>query len=210
MPLRQRLLPHKVIHIIRHKDFMITLLYVMAVTLFNVAGNMALASTEIHEHKARDIGKGTPVPKIQLSAFRDPIDGVNIHVEVGNYLLNAPDLVATPADNKVDGVLQGHAHVFVNGIKRQRLYGKDVHIPQTWLKKGVNQVAVSLNSHKHENWMSGDHNIVSSVFLDLSKQNIVLHYFTSQPINPTSQPINPTSQPIESNSEQIKSQHAHH
>lgn len=196
MPLRHSLIPHKGRHIIRHSDFMITLLCIMAVTLFNVAGNMAFASTEIHEHKARDIGKGTPVPKIQLSAFRDPIDGVNIHMEVDNYLLNAPDLAAMTADNKVDGVLQGHAHVFVNGVKRQRLYGKDVHIPQTWLKEGVNQVAVSLNSHQHENWMSGDHNIVGSVFLDLSQQNIVLHYFTSQPIKSTSP--------------EIKNQHAHH
>ena len=186
------------------------LLVSLILSAIQVVNVTAMASTEIHEHKALDIGEGTPIPKIELSAYRDPLDGVNIHVEIDNYLLNAPDLVAITADNKVDGVLQGHAHVFVNGIKRQRLYGKDVHIPQTWLKKGVNQVAVSLNSHRHENWMSGDHNIVSSVFLDLSKQNIVLHYFTSQPINFTSQPINPTSQPIESNSEQIKSQHAHH
>ncbi|ABG39310.1 hypothetical protein Patl_0782 [Paraglaciecola sp. T6c] len=203
MSIRQHLLPRKLLDIVRHKDFVIITLFIVAVTLFNVTGNMALASTEIHEHKARDIGRTTPVPKIQLSAFRDPIDGVNIHLEVDNYLLNVPDLATITADDKVDGVLQGHAHVFVNGIKRQRLYGKDVHIPQSWLKEGVNQVAVSLNSHKHENWMSGDHNIVSSVFLDLSKQNIVLHYFTSQPIKAT-------SQPKESNAEQIKSQHAHH
>jgi hypothetical protein len=144
--------------------------------------SQALASTEIHQHKSLEISMDTPVPKIELSAFRDATDGVNIHVNIDNYLLNAPDLAIDTPDNKVDGILQGHAHVFVNGIKRQRLYGKDVHIGQSWLIKGVNQVAISLNSHQHENWVSGDHNIVGSIFLDLSTEQLVLHNFTSQPI----------------------------
>ena len=150
-----------------------------AIQMVNV---VAVASTEIHEHKALDIGEGTPVPKIELSAYRDATDGINIHVEIDNYVLNAPDLAIDTPDHKVAGVLQGHAHVFVNGIKRQRLYGNDLHVPQSWLIEGVNQVAVSLNSHQHENWMSGDHNIVGSIFLDLYKEPMVLHNFTSQPI----------------------------
>ncbi|MDO6557906.1 hypothetical protein [Paraglaciecola chathamensis] len=162
------------------KQDVMTSILVIAATLFSVAANNALASTEIHEHKARDIGQGTLIPKIQLQVFRDQIDGVNIHVEVDNYLLNAPN--SAKKESNAGAILQGHAHVYVNGVKRQRLYGEDVHIPQSWLKSGVNQVAVSLNSHQHENWMSGDHNIVGSVFLDLSKKDIVLHTFTSQPI----------------------------
>lgn len=141
-----------------------------------------LASTlEIHQHKSRDIGQGTPVPKIELSVFRDVMDGVNVHIEVANYVLNAPDL-ATKSITSEDGILQGHAHVFVNGTKRQRLYGSDIHIPKSWLKDGVNQVAISLNSHQHENWISDKQNIVGSIFLDLSKEELLLHNFTSQPI----------------------------
>lgn len=162
------------------KQDVMTSILVIAATLFSVAANNALASTEIHEHKARDIGQGTLIPKIQLQVFRDQIDGVNIHVEVDNYLLNAPS--TAKKESNAGAILQGHAHVYVNGVKRQRLYGEDVHIPQSWLKTGVNQVAVSLNSHQHENWMSGDHSIVGSVFLDFSKKDIVLHTFTSQPI----------------------------
>ncbi|MFT4940526.1 MAG: hypothetical protein ACI88A_003582 [Paraglaciecola sp.] len=72
-----------------------------------------------------------------------------------------------------------------NGTKRQRLYGNDIHIPQSWLKDGVYQVAISLNSHQHENWVSEKQNIVGSVFLGLSKQQLVLHTFTSKPIEIT-------------------------
>lgn len=139
------------------------------------------ANVEIHQHKSREIGSNTPVPKIELTAFRDIMDGVNIHVEVANYILNAPDLATKPLISR-EGFLQGHAHVFVNGIKRQRLYSKDMHIPKSWLKNGVNQVAVSLNSHQHENWIANKQNIVGSIFLDLSKKELVLHNFTSQPI----------------------------
>ncbi|MEH6710102.1 MAG: hypothetical protein V7733_02735 [Paraglaciecola polaris] len=170
-------------HVTSKTSFLARVLLVSLILgVIQVVNVTVMASTEIHEHKALDIGEGTPIPKIELSAYRDPLDGVNIHVEIDNYLLNAPNLAVNTPDNKVGGILQGHAHVFVNGIKRQRLYGKDVHIPQSWLEAGVNQVAISLNSHQHENWMSGDHNIVGSVFLDLSKKQIVLHNFTSQPI----------------------------
>ena len=139
------------------------------------------SSTEIHQHKLRDIGADTPVPKIELTAFRDTMDGVNIHIEVENYMLGSPDLAPKEIKSK-EGFLYGHAHVFINGIKRQRLYGTDIHIPKSWLKKGVNQVAISLNSHQHENWTYNKQNIVGSIFLDLAKKELVLHQFTSQPI----------------------------
>lgn len=138
------------------------------------------STTEIHQHKSKEIGLETPVPKIELTVFRDIMDGVNVHIEVANYILNAPDLAVKNITQNT--ILQGHAHVFINGTKRQRLYGSDIHIPKSWLKDGVNQVAISLNSHQHENWVSDKQNIVGSVFLDLSKEELVLHNFTSQPI----------------------------
>lgn len=138
---------------------------------------VAVATPKIHEHSAKEVGD-YPKPKIQLSVFRDPMDGVNVHVSVDNYLLNAPD-----SETRSDGsILEGHAHVFVNGIKRQRLYGHDIHIPQTWLKKGVNQIAISLNSHQHENWTINKEMVVGSVFIDLAKESLVLHAFSSQPL----------------------------
>ena len=79
-------------------------------------------------------------------------------------------------------VLQGHAHVFVNGKKMQRLYGHAIHVPRTWFKKGVNQIAISLNSHNHDNLTKDGKMIVGSVFVDLSKEELVLHHFTSQPL----------------------------
>ncbi|MBL4632117.1 MAG: hypothetical protein JKY14_13555 [Paraglaciecola sp.] len=154
----------------------------MGMLLAMTLQSSVIASTlEIHQHKSREISSNTPIPKIELTVFRDTMDGVNVHIEVANYVLNAPDLSIKSITSEY-GILQGHAHVFVNGTKRQRLYGSDVHIPKSWLKDGVNQVAISLNSHQHENWVAQEQNIVGSIFLDLSKKEFVLHNFTSQPI----------------------------
>lgn len=137
---------------------------------------------EIHDHITREIDPSTPVPKIEIQIYKDAMDGVNVHVDVENYELGAPDRVATKTDLNKDGILQGHAHVFINAVKYSRLYGMDMHIPASALKKGTNQIAVSLNSHNHENWTKNNHNIMSSVFFDLAKEPFILHNFSSQPL----------------------------
>lgn len=153
---------------------------------FLLAGIVGTAK-EIHQHQIKEIGADVPVPHIEITVFRDAMDGVNVHVEVENYELNAPDMTEETQDTTHSNLLQGHAHVFVNAEKMRRLYGNDFHIPATSLKAGVNQVAISLNSHQHENWVFGEdkHSIMSSVFFDLSKEPIVLHNFTSQPLEHT-------------------------
>ncbi|MDA7745960.1 hypothetical protein N8878_01325 [Psychromonas sp.] len=156
-----------------------SILFVLMSGLFSALAFSA--STEIHQHKSIEIQSDTPIPKIELTAFRDSMDGVNIHIEVANYVLNAPDTAIDTLTTK-NGYLNGHAHVFVNGTKRQRLYGNDIHIPNSWLQHGVNQVAISLNSHQHDNWTKNKQNIVGSIFFDLEKDELVLHNFTSQPI----------------------------
>ncbi|WP_246143363.1 hypothetical protein [Colwellia echini] len=149
------------------------------------------ANKEVHNHIAKQLSPNTPVPKIAVTLFRDVIDGVNVHIEVENYILNAPDfstssktkaLQNNTSGNEDSAVLEGHAHVFINSNKLQRLYGSDMHIPASALKKGVNQIAISLNSHQHENWMVGDHPIVSSVFFNLDTPDLILHQFSSQPL----------------------------
>ena len=158
-------------------------LLVLASLLLVLMPNSAFASKEIHEHKSRVIEEGVPIPKIELKIFRDAMDGVNVHVKVKNYVLNAPDMATSLTGLSPEGLLQGHAHVFVNAQKRRRLYGSDIHIPQSWLQEGVNQIAISLNSHEHENWVAGKHAVMSSIFFDLSKDPIELHNFSSQPMD---------------------------
>ncbi|MDP2608401.1 MULTISPECIES: hypothetical protein [unclassified Oceanobacter] len=153
----------------------------LAALLLGLTGS-AHAAKEMHMHASRNILADAPVPQIEIQVFRDAMDGVNVHVKVKHYELGAPDMVTTAGYQNAEGILQGHAHVFVNTHKVQRLYGPDIHIPASLLQDGVNQVAISLNTHQHENWVNNNHNIMSSVFFDLANEPITLNRFSSQPV----------------------------
>ena len=135
-----------------------------------------LATKEIHQHKALEIAADIPVPEIELSVFRDETDGINLHINTNKYELNSPNAAYQGK------YLSGHAHLFVNGTKVQRVYGSYVHLPKSLFKGGVNQIAVSLNSHQHENYTKKGQNIVGSVFIDFAKAELVVHDFSSQPM----------------------------
>ncbi|MBV1910807.1 MAG: hypothetical protein KUG78_16025 [Kangiellaceae bacterium] len=158
-----------------------------------IVGSKAFCG-ELHQHNSRDIGN-SPAPQIELSVYRDQVSGVNVHISVKNYWLNAPNFIQSfdaaefdgnelkEEDEKKTENLQGHAHVFVNGIKRQRLYGSDIHISNGWLKKGVNQITISLNSHQHENWTVNDKPIVDSILINLEQKGLVLPNHKPRPVN---------------------------
>lgn len=137
-----------------------------------------LANKQVHEHKSKVIPDGKLIPQIRLAVFRDASDGINLHIETQNYRLNSPSDDRPVEMNR----LQGHAHLFINGVKKQRVYGAFLHLPRAWFKGGINQIAVSLNSHQHENWVANGQNIVGSIFVDFDKAELVQHHFSSQPM----------------------------
>ncbi len=152
------------------------LLCLSAILLSLSLSSPVQASKEIHEHKLLELDASTPVPEIALAVFRDETDGINLHIRTNRYELNSPN--AKPHSN----YLSGHAHLFVNGKKVQRVYAQYVHLPKDLFKQGINQIAVSLNSHQHENYTKKGQNIVGSVFIDFSKPELVVHDFSSQPM----------------------------
>ncbi|USD67063.1 hypothetical protein [Vibrio sp. SCSIO 43136] len=134
-------------------------------------------SAEVHQHAAKEIGD-MPVPQIAVSVTRDAVDGVNVNLQLSNYALGPPE-----SEIECASVLQGHAHLFINGKRVMRLYAQSLHIPSHLLEGKINQIAVSLNSHQHENWIVNDQTVVASVFIDTSKEALVLHSFSSQPLS---------------------------
>ncbi len=115
----------------------------------------------MHEHQDREVS-GYAIPSVKLLLEQDPMDGINLHLDTENYVLNSP-----LSEKETAQYLQGHAHLFLNGVKRFRLYGEDFHIPYAWLKEGENKIEVSLNSHMHENWTVKGKPIMDTVMFDL-------------------------------------------
>ncbi|MCO7190427.1 MULTISPECIES: hypothetical protein [unclassified Pseudoalteromonas] len=142
-----------------------------------VSSTVALADTAIHQHKSLEIKLQSQLPRVSLTVVRDQTDGLNLTIGIANYVLNSP----AEAERKQQ-TLTGHAHLFINGEKKMRVYSQDVHLPASWFQEGVNQIAVSLNSHQHENWTWKGNTVMGSVFVNLAAPDLVLHQFSSQPL----------------------------
>ena len=88
--------------------------------------------------------QGAPedAPQIQLTVHTDPMAGYNLNVQVENFVFSPQQASLA----HVNG--QGHAHVYVNGVKQARLYGAWAHLDG--LPKGEVTVEVTLNSNNHQ------------------------------------------------------------
>ena len=100
---------------------------------------------EDHSHAPIEIPANYPVPKLGINLFIDDKSGFNLHLQLADFELEAPEFAA----DKPISYVQGHAHLFINGQKIQPIYGKYLHLPAKLFKKGINQVMVTLNNHDH-------------------------------------------------------------
>lgn len=80
-------------------------------------------------------------PSVEVMVTPDPMAGYNLHVMTQNFAFS-PQNAST---EHVAG--EGHAHVYVNGVKLGRLYANWMHIDS--LPKGTVTIDVTLNSNDH-------------------------------------------------------------
>lgn len=81
-------------------------------------------------------------PRLAIALTPDPMAGYNLNVQVENFVFSPQQASLA----HVNG--QGHAHVYVNGVKQARLYGAWAHLDG--LPKGEVTVEVTLNSNNHQ------------------------------------------------------------
>ena len=80
-------------------------------------------------------------PEVNIDLTPDPMTGYNLHVRTRNFTF------APASASLADVPGEGHAHVYVNGVKLGRLYGDWMHIAS--LPEGEVTVEVTLNSNDH-------------------------------------------------------------
>jgi len=114
-----------------------------------------------HHHQTQQVPENALPPEISLQVVKDAMSGFNLTLLLKNYqlMLPAADLAQTTVVDNAS--LSGHAHLYVNGEKIQRIYGRFIHVPKTLLKAGENTIRVTLNNHNHANW-SLDGEVVQS------------------------------------------------
>ena len=81
------------------------------------------------------------------------------------------------------GFVAGHAHLYINGIKIQRIYGHNVHLPNKLFKAGINNISVTLNNHGHLYWTADDKKILATLYINEAQTPFISYEFASFPVN---------------------------
>src|SRR5210317_2639752 len=120
------------------KKLFITLLFVLSSTF--------LIADDDHEHKHNMVEANAPYPTLDVELIKDTKDGYNLIIETANFKF-APENV-----NLANNGNEGHAHIYVNDVK-YRQYSPYFHLSNNLLRKGENEIKVTLNSNDHSHLM---------------------------------------------------------
>ena len=101
---------------------------------------MTTDTVTVHTHERMEAP--SPIPTIALEVVQDPKSGYNAHITLTNFVF-APEHASA---GFVPG--EGHAHIYVNGIKINRVYGEWYYLGT--LQKGTNEVVVRISTNDHK------------------------------------------------------------
>ena len=121
------------------------------------AASMATGSAMDMHHAMLEVDSAKPVPTVSVEAIPDSKDGYNIHLTTTNYTFTPEKVGQAPIAN------QGHAHLYVNGVKVARLYGDWFNLSASTLKAGENAIEVTLNANDHSEWVIDGKHIAADV-----------------------------------------------
>ena len=95
-----------------------------------------------HSHHGKQETAGyEAIPSITLDVIKDTASGWNLHLITENFTFTPENI-----DQVVDKP-EGHAHVYVDGVKAARIYGPWFHL--AGLTPGPHTIRVSLNANDH-------------------------------------------------------------
>lgn len=93
-------------------------------------------------HKHEQIEAEIPAPVIDLDVTQDPLGSWNAKISFANFTLSPENV------GKADITGQGHAHIYIDGEKINRVYGEWYHLGELPEGEHVISVTLSTNSHK--------------------------------------------------------------
>ncbi len=97
-------------------------------------------------------------PTVELKVFPLPDGSFNLQLQTSNFTFTPQNIDKAPV------LGEGHAHLYVDGVKIARLYGEWHHLPT--LPPDANVLTVSLYANNHQGFAVGGEKISSSVSLD--------------------------------------------
>ncbi len=127
-----------------------------------IAGAVGEHAHHGHHGESIEIPAGHAVPQVKLTVVPDPMSGWNVIADVRNFRF-APERASLEAS-----MGEGHAHLYVDGEKVARVYGRAFHLPR--LEPGTHTVTFSLNGNDHAPYNHRGKPIADSVVVDVPLQ----------------------------------------
>jgi hypothetical protein len=147
-----------------------------------------------HSHMPVSVPKNVAPMALSLQLSEDAMSGYNLKLQTQRYVLTPPpaglgmaQLMGAAIDER-SGYLTGHAHLYINGEKIQRVYGSDVHLPASLFKAGINSISLTLNNHGHMYWTIDDKKVVSTLHIDNGAATLLKNQFDSFGVSVAGQP----------------------
>lgn len=136
----------------------------MATSTSNMTG-MAGMSGNMHAHMMTNVSGWPAVPTLTAKAHPDTMGGWNLELITTNFTF-APEHVGTTVLPS-----EGHAHLYIDGVKIGRIYGPWYNLPPTLFKgAGDHEIRVTLNANDHSDLESNGAVIQSIVRVTTSSQ----------------------------------------
>ena len=110
-----------------------------------------------HLHPPREVSAELPQPSLTHLMFPDVMGGYNVQILPSNFNFTPASINRAPQDN------EGHAHIYVNGVKIARVYSSWYHLSGDILAPGENEVTVTLNANDHSEWAVNGIPVASTV-----------------------------------------------
>ncbi len=108
-------------------------------------------------HEMININEVNP-PAVSLSVAKDSMSGWNLRISLENFSFAAESV------NQAIVANEGHAHLYIDGVKQARLYGPDYHFSD--LPLGKHTITVTLNANNHAALAIDNQIIESSVIIE--------------------------------------------
>ena len=114
-------------------------------------------------HASMEVPDSMKIPAADFKIHEDKKSGWNIEIFYENITIS-PEKASSP---HVDG--QGHAHIYVNGEKINRVYGNWYHLGN--LEPGTNEIKITLSSNNHSEFRVGGKPVgaAKKITVDLTK-----------------------------------------
>ena len=106
-----------------------------------------------------EVPEHASVPGVELGVTPDPLSGWTVETTVTDFSFT-PE--AAGAESRFG---EGHAHLYVNGEKVARVYGKVYHLPE--LEPGVNRIRLTLNGNDHSPYTNDGEEIAAEITFEV-------------------------------------------